>query len=68
MMYQSSEKKLQEKRSRPSTQSVPKNDKNTKEEVVRKSKVVFKTSNPPSLDLEQNLPDRCDFLLFYSDY
>ena len=66
-MYQSSEKKLQEKRSRPSTQSVPKNDKNSKEEVVRKSKVVFKTSNPPSLDLEQNLPDRCDILFFYSD-
>ena len=59
-MNQNSEKKLHEKHSRPSTKSTSKYDKAPKEETLRKSKVVFKASNPPSLDLDQNnLPDRC---------
>lgn len=57
-MNHSNLKKNQEKHSRPSTKSVSKNGKAFKGEGIRKSKVVFKTSNPPSLDLEQNLPDR----------
>ena len=63
-MNKSSEKKLHEKQSRPSTKSTSKPDDKTnhnlKDEPIRKNKVVFKASNPPSLDLEQNLPDRCN--------
>ena len=51
----------EQKKLRPTTKSIPKNEKSVKDEIARKNKVAFKASNPASLDLEQNLPDRCKF-------
>ena len=33
-----------------------------KNETTRANRVAFKNSNPASLDLEQNHPDRCMFM------